>query len=124
MSNTHKIPLLPLHQSNLEPLKVARLLSLLPGGELLGPRRSRPLGGDLGLLKGLPDDTGTGGSGEGSDGVRGEDDVTVGDGLTRDRGVGSVNESLVGSSIDSVRQHEAQDWLRGERASHSPCCGQ
>jgi hypothetical protein len=91
---THEIPPLPLQQTNLEPLKVGRRLPCGPSGQLLGPRRRLPLVPNLGLFKGLPDSSGTGSSGEGGDGVRSEDEVTVSDGLSGDRGVGSVNEGL------------------------------
>lgn len=80
---THHITPLTLGETNLETLKVARLLPLLPGGELLGPRRRLPLVSDLALLECALDGAGTGRSRQRRDRVRGQDQVTVRESLTR-----------------------------------------
>lgn len=69
-------------------------LSDLPGGELLGPSAGLPLLQNTGLLERLLDSAGSGTTGELGDGVRGEDEVSVSELLTGDRGGRSVDQSL------------------------------
>lgn len=78
-------------------------LANLAGGELLGPGRSLPLLRDTRLLESLLDGTRTGGAGELGEGVGGEDEVAVGEGLAGDRGGGALNESAV--VVDDLDDH-------------------
>ena len=95
---TNQVTLLPLQQTDLEPLEVVLLLPLLSDGELLGPRRAGPLLGDVGLFKSLPDGTGTGSSGESREGVRSEDHVSVREGLSGNASGGTVDQGLMTTS--------------------------
>ena len=123
---THEIPPLPLQQPNLKPLKISRRLPRRPSGQLFGPRRRLPLVPNLGLFKGLPDRSGTGSSGEGGDGVGSEDEVTVSDGLSGDRGVGSVNEGLGWRSRKTSIPISLAPLCVTDtpNPTNSPCCGQ
>lgn len=118
-ASTHEIPPLPLQETDLEPLEIGALLPGIPSGELLGPRRRLPLVSDLRLFERLPDGSSTGSTGKGGDGVRGEDEVTVSDGLTGNRRVGSVDQSLQNEMI-SVRYAclDGQDLSKGSRWTH------
>lgn len=68
-------------------------LADLASSELLAPARSGPLVGDAGLLERLLDGTGASSAGELGDGVRGKDEVAVGEGLAGD--TGAVDERTV-----------------------------
>lgn len=74
-----------------------------PGGELLGPRARLPLLLNTSLLECLLDGSGSGASGQRGDGVRGEDEVSVGDLLTGDRGGRAVDQCLGIVSADVSR---------------------
>lgn len=83
-----------LEKHNLEPIKVGQVPPLLGRLALESPRRLLPLGNDFGSVENLLDGRSTGGTGELLQDVRGEDETTVGEGLTGDTSRGTVDESL------------------------------
>jgi hypothetical protein len=104
-------------------LNVWTYLSGSPGSELLGPRAGVPLLDNTSLLESLLDGSGSSGSGEGSDGVRGEDEVSVSDSLSGDGGGRAVNESLeisIGlNCIAWVKQLDCSTLPHDRRVDHS-----
>lgn len=88
------ISLLLLEQKNLEALEVSKSSSSLSLGNLLSPSRLSPLGVDLRSLPLLSNSRGASSTGELSNDVRSQDDVSKSNTLAGDTGGRTVNENL------------------------------